>query len=170
MKFKTIISVVFILLTSCFSYAQTILNEGLAIEQNAYFDIPKTNIQLIPPAHFRYIEEMNGFLHVGTSSSVQVQEITGTAYQLITKGLTQSHFESQNTVLIHSEDVVLKDGQKGQLFTVGFKVDDVEFERLMLFTGDYNTTIWINANYPVVVKDMLNVVLRESLLTAKFIK
>jgi len=135
-----------------------------------YTTIPNTQIAIIPPAHFHFMEDMGGFLHVGTSSSVQVQEITGTPYTLIVLGLTEEHFKSQGVKLISKEDVITKNNEKGIIFKVSFEVEDYEFERLMFFTGDYNRTIWINANYPVVVKDMLEVVLKESLLTAKFIK
>ena len=141
----------------------------LSKEQN-YVDVPKTNVRFIPPAHFIYMEQNGGYMHVGTSSSVQVLEIKGTAYTMITPGMTKDYFMSQGVNLIGSEDVVTKSGQKGKIFTVSFFVENVEFERLMFFTGDYNNTIWINANYPVAVKEMLNTVLKESLLTAQFIQ
>jgi len=145
----------------------TAISEILRTE-TTYVDVPKTSVQIIPPAHFIFMEQAGGFLHVGTSSSLQVQEITGTAYTMITPGLTKDYFKSQGATLLSEEDVVTKSGQKGKIFTLSFYVENVEFERLMFFTGDYNKTIWINANYPVAVKEMLNVVLKESLLTARF--
>ncbi|MDD3875985.1 MAG: hypothetical protein PHT69_05155 [Bacteroidales bacterium] len=149
--------------------AQIIASEDQSTITPEYFQIPNTKIELIPPAHFRFMEQMNGFLHVGTSSSIQIQEIRGTAYPMIVQGLTEGHFTSQGVTLISKEEVLTSNGQKAVIFTVAFKVDDFEFERLMFFSGDYNNTIWINANYPVVMKEILNVVLKESLLTARFI-
>jgi hypothetical protein len=48
------------------------------------------------------------------------------------------------------------------------KVDTVDFYRMMLFTGDYMRTIWITANYPVMLKEKLEATLRKSLLSIKF--
>ena len=137
-------------------------------KSNDYTDVPNTKIEFIPPAHFVYMEGAGGYLHIGTSSSVQVLEIKGTAYTMITPGLTEEYFKNQGVTLISEEDVITKDQQKAKLYTVSFTVEDVPFERLIFFTGDYNNTIWINANYPVAVKEMLNVVLKESLLSARF--
>jgi len=158
----------FSLFFAYFTKAQNGNVSALLGKDTVYVDAPKTNIQIIPPAHFVLMEQAGGFLHVGTSSSIQVQEITGTSYLMITPGLTKDYLLSQKCNLISEEDVVNKNGQKGKIFTVTFLVDNVEFERLMYFTGDYNNTIWINANYPVAVKEMLNAVLKTSLLTAKF--
>ena len=168
---------VFSLIFTSFSIAQDIAKAKVAKDttiaeilktETIYVDVPNTSVQIIPPAHFIFMEQAGGFLHVGTSSSIQVQEITGTAYTMITPGLTKDYFKSQGVTLLAEEDIITKSGQKGKLFTVSFVVENVEFERLMFFTGDYNKTIWINANYPVAVKEILNVVLKESLLTAKF--
>jgi len=143
------------------------VNNILNKEQN-YVDVPKTSVRFIPPAHFIFMEQNNGYMHIGTSSSIQVLEIIGTAYTMITPGLTKEYFKSQGVDFLSKEDVVTKSGQKGVIFTVSFFVDNIEFERLMFFTGNYNNTIWINANYPVAVKEMLNTVLKESILTAQF--
>lgn len=151
-----------------FAKAQNANVSAILGKDTVYVDAPKTNIQIIPPAHFVLMEQAGGFLHVGTSSSIQVQEITGTSYLMITPGLTKDYFLAQKVTLLSEEDVVNISGQKGKIYTVSFFVDNVEFERLMYFTGDYNNTIWINANYPVAVKEMLNAVLKTSLLTAKF--
>lgn len=151
-------------------YSQGNNTQALLGKEQSYVDVPLTNVKFIPPAHFVYMEQNRGYMHVGTSSSVQVLEVKGTAYTMITPGLTADYFKSQGVTLIGSEDVMTKEGKKGKIFTVSFFVENVEFERLMFFTGDYNNTIWINANYPVAVKEMLNSVLKESLLTARFIQ
>jgi hypothetical protein len=46
----------------------------------------------------------------------------------------------------------------------------INFERLMLFTGTYQMTVWIEANYPVQARSLLYNVLRESLLSVEFQK
>ena len=81
-----------------------------------YTDVPKTSVQIIPPAHFIFMEQAGRYFHVGTSSSLQVQEITGTAYTMITPGLTEEYFKSQGVTLLSEEDVVTKNGQKRKDF------------------------------------------------------
>lgn len=148
--------------------SQNIIKVGKT--DDVFFQVPHTQVELIPPAHFQFMEEINGFLHIGTSASVQVQEITGTAYVMVTEGLTEDYFQQQGVQKISKEEVVTKHGAKGVIYKVAFEVDDKAFERLMFFTGDYHRTIWINANYPVIIKELMYIVLRESLLTARFVE
>jgi len=63
----------------------------------------------------------------------------------------------------------------GKLYLLSFSVTStdtskkvMQFERMMLFTGDYQRTIWINASYPVLVKKLLYQVIKESLLSVEF--
>lgn len=169
LKAKHLLTFLFLALafiTSAQDAASSVLS--MLNRDTSLVDVPKTNVRFVPPAHFIYMEQSGGYFHVGTSSSVQVLEISGTAYTMITPGLTADYFKTQGVTLINEEEVVNKLGWKGKIYTLEFSVQDVPFERLMFFTGTYNNTIWINANYPVAVKDMLNAVLRESLLTAQF--
>jgi hypothetical protein len=168
-KAKSTLAFFFILLFN-YASAQEQSSNVLSMlnKDTAYFDVPNTNVRLVPPAHFIFMEDAGGFMHIGTSSSLQVLEVKGTAYTMITPGLTADYFKTQGVTLIEQEEVTTKDGNKGMIFTVSFSVQEVPFERLMFFTGNYNNTIWINANYPVAVKEMLNTVLKESLTTAQF--
>ena len=43
-----------------------------------------------------------------------------------------------------------------------------KYQRMSFLTGDMNNTIFINANYPVLVKDLVYDAIKNSLLTAKF--
>ena len=165
---KLITHFFFLFVVLSFTFAQDASVNNILNKEQTYVDVPKTSVRFMPPAHFIYMEQNAGYLHIGTSSSIQVLEITGTAYTMITPGLTKDYFKSQGVELKSQEDVITKSGQKGVIYTVSFFVDNVEFERLMFFTGNYHNTIWINANYPVAVKEMLNAVLKESILTAQF--
>ena len=109
--------------------------------------IPRTDVFMTPPEHFLVSENIPGMIHPGSSTTVQVQEIIGTSYIMIAQAMTPEHFESQNVRLISQEDVKMKDGKNGILYLVEFTVNGYDYERLMLFAGDYNNTIWINANY-----------------------
>ncbi len=132
--------------------------------------IPRTDVFMAPPEHFLVSENIPGMIHPGSSTTVQVQEIIGTSYIMIAQAMTPEHFESQNVSLISQEDVKMKDGKNGILYLVEFTVNGYDYERLMLFAGDYNNTIWINANYPKSAKSLLYEVLVESLLTAQYTK
>jgi hypothetical protein len=44
----------------------------------------------------------------------------------------------------------------------------LQFERMMLFTGDYHNTIWLNASYPTMLKKILYPALKQSLLSVLF--
>lgn len=131
--------------------------------------IPGTNIKLQAPEHFLISEAIPGMVHPGSSTTVQVQEIIGTSYIMISQAMTPEHFASQGVTLISTSDVVMRNGKGGILYLVEFEASGLTYERIMLFAGDYNNTIWINANYPKTAKKLLQRILTESLLTAQYI-
>lgn len=133
-----------------------------------YLSFPNTRIKIIPPLHFISYKKINGFLHTGSSSTIQASEVQGTPYVMYTKGMTPEFFEKQGVKLISEEDVVTKNNKKGKIYIVTFSSNGVDFERMMLLTGDYDHTIWINANYPVVVKFLLFDVIKKSVLSVMF--
>lgn len=133
-------------------------------------DIPGTNIKMQPPEHFLVSEAIPGLIHPGSSTTVQVQEVVGTSYIMIQQAMTPEHFESQGVTLISTTEVEMDNGMGGILYLVEFTVKGYDYERLMLFAGDYNNTIWINANYPKSAKSVLLKVITKSLLTAQYSK
>jgi hypothetical protein len=161
----------------CFAQFPTdsIINNIGKVESDFVYDetqlvlIPGTNIQMQPPEHFMVSEAIPGMIHPGTSTTVQVQEILGTSYVMIQQAMTAEHFASQGVTLISSTDVTMQDGRGGVLYLVEFEVNGFLYERLMLFAGDYNNTIWINANYPQSAKRILQDIITQSLLTAHYI-
>jgi len=126
-----------------------------------------TSIKIVPPAYFRPYGK-NGFIHQGASASIQILEIDNTPYVMVTKGLTKEYFKTQGVKLLAQEDIKTSDNKNGKMYIVAFKVDDIPFERIMYFTGDYNRTIWINANYPVAARNVLFSVLKNSVLSVQF--
>ncbi|MCK9254622.1 MAG: hypothetical protein GX793_06485 [Bacteroidales bacterium] len=132
--------------------------------------IPNTNIKMQAPEYFLISENIPGLLHPGSSATVQVQEVKGTSYIMISQAMTEEHFQSQGVRLISTTDVTMQDGKGGILYLVEFEASGIIYERLMLFAGDYNNTIWINANYPKSAKKLLQDILTQSLLTAQYIK
>ncbi len=130
--------------------------------------IPNTQVKFVPPEHFKYLDNINAFIHLGSASTIHISEIEDSPYIMVTAGLTEEHFISQGVELISKEDVKTKNNKDGIMYIVAFTVKEVEFERIMYFTGDYNKTVWVNANYPVLVKNVLFNVLKESILSVEF--
>ncbi|OFY92249.1 MAG: hypothetical protein A2309_13575, partial [Bacteroidetes bacterium RIFOXYB2_FULL_35_7] len=133
-----------------------------------YIFFPNTQIQLKPPAHFVPYEKIHGFMHPGSSSTLQVTEIQGTPYVMYVKGLTEEYFAQQGIKLVNTENITTKNGNKAVIYTLSFTVKGIDYERMMMFTGDYDRTIWVNANYPVMTKFLLESVLKNSLLSVRF--
>jgi hypothetical protein len=175
MKIRILIIFFLPLLASLSLNAQELKKDTLAERKTKPYSVPNTDILITPPAHFKYIDAIKGFVHVGTSASITIQEIDNISYLQVTQGLTPEYFAEQNATLIGSEDIKTKSGMDGKLYILGFTTTSndtskkiLHYERMMLFTGDYQHTIWISANYPELLKKVLCPVLKESLLTAHF--
>jgi hypothetical protein len=143
---------------------------------NNWQQIPGTDIKIIPPAYFKpFIKDGKyGFMHEGAAASIAVLEVKGTPWVMVTQALTKEYIEKQGMKYIAREEVKTKAGKDGVIISVGFTVkstdgkQDIPYERLMLFTGDYARTVWVQGNYPVVAKNVLYLVIRESLLSVQF--
>lgn len=145
----------------------TMVSDNFVYDESKMVAIPSTNIRIQPPEYFQYSDSLPGFLHVGTMSSIQVQEVVGTSYLLISMAMDSVYFASQGMTLISSEPVVMHDGSEGVLFTAEMKLKGFVFERLILMSGDYHFTIWINAGYIKLMRDKLRPVILQSMLTSK---
>ncbi|SRR6056297_1625672 len=131
--------------------------------------IVNTRIALIPPEHFIYAKDIPGYIHPGTTASIQVKDVKGTSWPVIDKVMTKEHLESQGVTFVDREEVELFSGLSGVMYTVSFEAKGVKFERKMLFAGDYNYTIWLNANYPASMKKTVLKPIMSSLLSAGII-
>jgi hypothetical protein len=137
--------------------------------------VPGTSVRMIQPAHFLASAQIKGFVHAGSSATIQVNEVEGSPWTLVVKGVTKEYLESQGVTYIGEEMVKTNSGVEGKMYFVTFSVKSaknpeemIEYERILFFTGDYNKTIWINANFPVLVKGLLFDLLKESLLSVEF--
>jgi hypothetical protein len=145
----------------------TMVSDNFVYDESKMVAIPSTNIRIQPPEYFQYSDSLPGFLHVGTMSSIQVQEVVGTSYLLISMAMDSAYFASQGMTLISSEPVVMHDGSEGVLFTAEMKLKGFVLERLILMSGDYHFTIWINAGYIKLMRDKLRPIILQSMLTSK---
>ena len=145
----------------------TMVSDNFVYDESKMVAIPSTNIRIQPPEYFQYSDSLPGFLHVGTMSSIQVQEVVGTSYLLISMAMDSAYFASQGMRLISVEPVVMHDGSDGLLFTAEMKLKGFVFERLILMSGDYHFTMWINAGYIKLMRDKLRPIILQSMLTSK---
>lgn len=153
----------------------SLMNEVVRHNQNVFsydgktkVDVPGTDIRIIPPSHFTLYDTIQGFIHNGSSSTIQVNDIIRGPYVFITPKLTSEYFAKQGFTLVSKQDTITKSGMQASIYTVTFTASGTNYERLMIFTGDYERTIWVNANYPVVMRFLLGEVLKESLLSVEF--
>ncbi|MGQ9847048.1 MAG: hypothetical protein ACUVQP_06050 [Bacteroidales bacterium] len=136
--------------------------------------LPQTNVWISPPKNFKPVESIRGLIHLATTTSITCTEIKGFNYTQIIEQLTPEYIASQNAILNETEEVTTDNGMPGKLFTISFTVPakdskhkDTPFERLMLFTGDMDNTVWLNATYPQSVKRFVYKIVRKSLLSVK---
>lgn len=145
----------------------TSISDDFVFDESKMVAIPNTNIRIQPPEYFKYSESVPGFVHVGTMSSIQVEEVVGTSYLLIATAMDSAYFATQGMTLISSEPVVMRDGSEGILYTAEMKLKGFVFERLVLMSGDYHYTIWINAGYIKMLSSKLKPIVLQSILTSK---
>ncbi|MBO7133944.1 MAG: hypothetical protein J6W06_07290 [Bacteroidales bacterium] len=149
------------------------LNGIIAVSEEFVYDeskmvaIPQTNIRIQPPEYFVYSDSLPGFVHVGTMSSIQVEEVVGTSYILISEAMDSAYFASQGMRLVSVEPVVMHDGSDALLFTAEMKLKGFVFERLILMSGDYHYTMWINAGYIKLMANKMRPLVLQSMLTSK---
>ena len=193
MKFymnKVIVSVLLIVMTAVSAFSQeleqqqdsqssqavgmgSVINGLTTVSDNFVYDeskmvaIPNTNIRIQPPEYFQYSDSIPGFVHVGTMSCIQVEEVVGTSYLLISRAMDSAYFATQGMTLISVEPVVMHDGSDGLLFTAEMKLKGFVFERLVLMSGDYHFTMWINAGYIKLMSNKLKPIILQSMLTSK---
>ncbi|MCX7696818.1 MAG: hypothetical protein N2Z72_03875 [Bacteroidales bacterium] len=141
---------------------------------NEPFHFDSLNISLIPPAYFQpfFTEKQVGFIHRGSGSTIEIKIIPDVLYPYVVKGMTKEALSNQQVVLKDHTELLTNEGKPADLFLLGFTLKSgdytMEFERLMLITGDLKKTVIVIANYPIVAKKVLFHVLKESLLTVNF--
>lgn len=129
-------------------------NEKLVYDANKLVQAPNTNVFLIPPEHFIEDPSINGFVHSGSATTIQVIEVPGVSYSIIEQSMSKDYIESQNYILHEKVNIVTENGSEAVIYLVRFTSNDLEYERAMFFTGQENT-IWINVNYPLSIKKLI---------------
>jgi hypothetical protein len=144
------------------------VNADFEYDSEMLVHIPGTSVKMMPPDYFLLSEKVPGFIHVGTSATIQVREISGTSWIMIEQAMTPEEFEKQDVKFVSKSEVELINGTTGIVYIVEFFIKEIRYERLILFAGDYHNTMWINASYPHSTRDLLQDILLSSILTAQF--
>ncbi len=162
MKLFRLIVVAIIISISGLSYGQNDDLKAFSEEQLARLDksdaervnAPNTDVKIAPPESFVKESTINGFIHKGSSTSIQVITIRNAGYQSVTKSLTNEYFEKQGFTLEKTEEMILQNGEPAKLYITSFSTNAEKYQRIFFFTGKENT-IWINVNYPKIVEGLL---------------
>jgi len=129
-------------------------NEKLVYDASKLVQAPNTNIFIIPPEHFIEDPSINGFVHSGSATTIQIIEVPGVSSSIIEQSMSKDYIEAQNYILLEKINLVTENGSEAIMYLVRFTSNDLEYERAMFFTGQENT-IWININYPVSIKKLI---------------
>ncbi|MDR2836046.1 MAG: hypothetical protein LBV69_07640 [Bacteroidales bacterium] len=128
--------------------------DNLIITDSLIF-ISNTNVSLIPPKYFEIDSSINGFIHKGSHTTIQTIFVPNVAFQKIEEKMTAQYIKSQGFTFVEKKQLILDSGQEAVLFFVTFTTkENMEFERIMFFTGNQNT-IWINVNYLIIMKNLI---------------
>lgn len=149
-------------------------NQGTkkALDTLIYDGIKKAQIDTFqfsftPPKEYMKVNHQT-FVNFRTSSFIQVSEMKRVVYLMAVRNITPEVLEPQGVKYIGQETVMTIDNHEGILVFVTNQIDGKDYERMMLFTGDYIRTLWISATYPLELKAEVYETLKKSLLSIKF--
>lgn len=137
---------------------------------STYTEFINSGASIRLPMHFEPFtqNEHNGFIHVGTASSIMAQMIDSTSFISVTANMTKEVFLKQGAELITEIDLKTEEGRPAKAYILRFVVNDVPINRIMFFTGDYESTLLLTANYPELFAGLLKNVFLASFLTVQF--
>ncbi|MFO7879339.1 MAG: hypothetical protein ACQES0_05990 [Bacteroidota bacterium] len=162
MKPKYLLLTMWAILFSFSSVAQTEALEEFSEKQKERLDksnapkteAPNTDVHIAPPEDFIVQPSINGFIHKGSSTSIQVIEIHNVCCEAVIKSLSKNYFKEQGFDLIKSESIQLHNGDTGKLYLTKYSAGGENYRRIFFFTGIDNT-VWININYPTIVEGLI---------------
>jgi hypothetical protein len=132
-----------------------------------------TGVKIIPPAYFEKSSTFDGFNHTGAGASIQISVTQGKPFPIMAQAMVnKTNLEKLGIQLISEEKIKTDSGKDAILIVIAFSVKGptktFEYERMVLLTGDYDKTIIVNANYPVIAKTILYEVLKKSVKTVTY--
>lgn len=141
---------------------------SLLAQDEGRVSVPGSKISMVPPEGFELSQDFQGFIHLASTSAIQVTDRPGVSPVSLKFSFTKEVLEPQGITLISQEDVETNSGVPSTLVLVSFTVDGMDFERYIFITGDHNNMYIINANYPVMTKELIQDEMKKALLTVQF--
>lgn len=163
MKIKILTLLLVIVSLNCFSQ----INET----SGKFFKATFNNITINVPEGFEAVQNQNGFIHKGSASTLMISEITNSPFSFSVNHFNSENLEKDGAKLIDKQTIKTISGQDAVLYTLTLSLKSkdntttVDFERMILLTGNENSTICIVSNYPVIVKKLIQEYLKTSMLS-----
>lgn len=146
----------------------TFINLSVFAQGTERVSVPGSRVSMVPPEGFELSNEFQGFIHLASTSAIQVTDHPGVSPISMKFSFTKEVLEPQGVTLISQEEVKTNAGIPSILVLVSFTVEGMDFERYIFITGDHNNMSIINANYPVMTKELIQDKMKEALLTIEY--
>jgi len=134
-----------------------------------FFRATFNNITLDVPVGFEEVQGQNGFLHKGSASTLMINEISNSPFSFTSDHFNAENLEKDGAKLIDKQELKTSSGQDAVLYTLTLSIKskdnttNVDFERMVLITGNENTTVYVVANYPVIIKKLIQETMKTSI-------
>ena len=136
--------------------------------EGKFFPLPNANVSIFKPEGFELSQEFEGFINLKIAGTIIAQRLDQNVSSVL-MSYTRASLSEQSIQLINREEVKLTNGKDAILYTTRFILGpNIEFERLILVTGDFKESFIIMGNYPAQVAEQWGDVIRNSLLTVQF--
>jgi hypothetical protein len=154
-----------------------LLISSACISQNSntgkFFAAQVGNIAINIPDGFEAIQNQHGYVHKGSASTLLITEMEKVPFSFAEQHFNNENFEKGNAKIVSTQKVKTLEGKDALLYTLTLNIatkegdKTIEYERLILVTGNENTTVFIVANYPVMVKKIIEEPIKASLLSVQ---
>ncbi len=164
MKIRVFSVLLFLISSACFSQNS---------DNSKFFAAQVGNIGIDIPDGFEVIQNQHGYIHKGSASTLFITEMEKVPFSFAGQHFNNENFEKGNAKIISTQKVKTQDGNDAVLYTLTLNITakegnkTIEYERLILITGNESTTVFVVANYPVMVKKIIEEPLKASLLSVK---
>ncbi len=134
-----------------------------------FFKANVDNITIEVPVGFEKVQGQNGFLHKGSASTLMINEIKNSPFVFSADHFNAENLEQDGAKLMDKQELKTSSGLDAVLYTLALSIKsndnttNVDFERMVLITGNENTTVYIVANYPVIIKKLIQETMKTSI-------
>jgi len=134
-----------------------------------FYKAKVNNITIDVPVGFEKVQDQNGFLHKGSASTLMINEVANSPFVFTADHFKAENLEQDGAKLMDKQELKINSGLDAVLYTLTLSLKskdntaNVEFERMVLITGNENTTVYVVANYPVIIKKLIQETMKTSI-------